>query len=89
MILIIVIMLAGILFGRLTARSKATARFSSAVTLTVCALVGVLGYSIGADPAIMSEIHVIGFRSVLLAVTGTAGAIAGAYLLTRLTRNGK
>lgn len=85
MIEILLILAAGIALGRIGAKLRLTARIGGAVKWTVCALVAVLGYSIGADSTLAGELPEIGLTGISLAVAGTAGSIIGAMILTRLT----
>ncbi len=82
---ILLILAAGIAIGRIGAKLTITARIGGAVKWTVCGLVGVLGYSIGADSTLAAELPEIGLTGIVLALAGTAGSIAGAMILMRAT----
>lgn len=86
MIEILIILAAGIVLGRCGAKLWVTGRLAGTVKWTVCALVGVLGYSIGADSTLAGALPELGLTGIALAISGTAGSIIGAMTLVRMTR---
>lgn len=85
MLILILIMLAGVLTGRLLLR-RARFNISPVMLVTVCLLVGVLGFTAGADPEVVAALPKVGLQSVILGVCATSGAIVGTLLLIKLMR---
>ncbi len=85
MLILILIMLAGVIAGRLVLR-RARLNISPIMLVTVCLLVGVLGFTVGADPEIVAALPKVGLQSLILGVCATLGAIGGTLLLIKLLR---
>lgn len=85
MFILILIMLVGGVVGRLFLQ-RLRLCLSRWIIVTVSILVGVLGYTVGADSQVAEALPRIGLLSLVLGVTGTLGAILGTYLLVKILR---
>ena len=79
MLAIIFTFLGGCLLGYIIkTRSKALRVVKVLQDLFMAILLILLGYSVGNDPVVLSEIHNLGFEALIL----TVGAITGSILFT-------
>ena len=83
MIEIIAILVCGVLLGRLLSSVKAVKKFAERMSYTVWILIFVLGYSVGADSYVMSNIPSLGVDAITLAALSTAGSILATLLASR------
>lgn len=89
MIEILLILACGMIIGRLLRGWQPLVFISRNITVTVCCLVGSLGFIIGADTTLTESLPSIGLTGLILAVAGTAGSILGAMLITRFLKTKK
>ncbi len=83
MLSIILIMIAGIIAGRLLRGCAVVKRFASAVSVTVCLLVAVLGFTVGANREVVDSLATVGVDAVILSLAGVAGSILVVTLIRR------
>lgn len=83
MIEIIGILAAGILAGRFFRRYSWPLKAASLVTATVCVLIFVLGFSVGADTPVHAGLFYLLSDAVSLTVLGLGGSFAGVWILRR------
>lgn len=89
MFYVILFVLFGILIGRYTRRVAALRCINSSVSLTVGALLVVLGWAVGGDGALLRGIGRWGGEALLLCAAGVLGSALAAWVFVRLMGNGR
>ena len=79
MFVIIGIMFLGTALGYLFRRITFLQRLNPVIMLTICALLFVLGLSIGANEMIMKNLTTLGLQALVLACAGTFGSILAGW----------
>lgn len=75
MLEIIVILLIGIILGRIFSRLKSTRKLAEGMSVTVWMLIFALGFSVGADSAVMNRIPALGTDALVIALLATGGSM--------------
>ena len=83
MIEIIGILAAGIIAGRILRMYSWPAKFAGLVAVTVCALIFVLGYSVGAGTTSGTAMLPVVGEAISLTLLGLSGSFAGVWFLKR------
>lgn len=83
MLSIILIMIGGIIAGRLLRGYAVTKLFASAVSVTVCLLVAVLGFTVGANREVVGSLATVGVDALILTLAGVAGSILMVILILK------
>jgi uncharacterized membrane protein YbjE (DUF340 family) len=87
MVLIIVIFLSGILLGFFFRKSIHVNKLSGKISsILVFLLLFSLGFSVGKNEMIMSNIAFLGIQSLLITVFAIAGSIGLLYIYLKITR---
>lgn len=82
MIEVIVLLIVGMLIGYLLRRKKKVLKINRTLTsLSIYALLFVLGASLGSDSQLLEKLPSIGLHSIILSVLGIGGSVALAALL--------
>lgn len=89
MFTIILLMAAGALTGHLLRHIRLLRQVEKSASLTVFALLFVLGLSIGSNQLIIENLDRFGWQAAVLATAGTAGSILAAALVVQLFFNKK
>lgn len=84
MLEILLLFAAGILLGRLFRGYKLFNFFSKYVSLTICLLIFVLGFSVGSNDAVIDELDKVLTTSVVLSVCGFIGSVSAVVFMTKL-----
>lgn len=89
MFTIILLMAVGALTGHLLRHIRLLRQVEKSASLTVFALLFVLGLSIGSNQLIIENLDRFGWQAAVLATAGTAGSILAAALVVQLFFNKK
>lgn len=81
---IICTMLAGIVIGRFLHDGKFLKNIEKSTSLTIAALLFVLGLSIGSNRLIVENLRRVGWQAAILAVLSLAGSIVAARIVFQL-----
>ncbi|WP_298451777.1 LysO family transporter [uncultured Prevotella sp.] len=88
MFTVILIMLSGIMVGRLL-RSRRMTFLPRVVMFMIWVLLFLLGVEVGANPEIIKNLKLLGVEALVIAVAGTLGSVLLAWALWRYAeRNG-
>lgn len=87
MFIIIGIMLSGVLFGYLI-RSKKIIILHKVITALIWILLLLLGVAVGANRAIIDNLHIIGLDAIYITAGAVVGSILASWLLWRIIRHG-
>lgn len=83
---IIGILAVGIIAGRILRSNTWPAKIAGLVTVTVCILVFVLGFTVGAAPAVNNDLLGVMADAVTLTALGLAGSFAAVFILKKSLR---
>lgn len=86
MLKILIIMIVGIVLGRIT-RDRIHLSIKTITFILVCTLLLLLGYEAGGNDAVMHSIPTLGARALLLSSASIAGSILFAYILWHSIKN--
>ena len=89
MIEIIGILAVGILVGRIWRSNAWPSKIAGLVTVTVCILVFVLGFTVGAAPAVNNDLPGVLADAVTLTALGLAGSFTAVYKKKKSLRKGR
>jgi uncharacterized membrane protein YbjE (DUF340 family) len=90
MFIVIGIMLLGTGLGYLFRHVAVLQRLNPLIMITICALLFVLGLSIGSNEMIMNNLATLGWQAAILAFAGTSGSILAGWGVYRFFfRDGK
>ena len=84
MLHIIAIMLCGVALGYFFRNSKLTQQTEKTISLTIIALLFILGLSIGSNDAIVNNLTTYGSQAAILAIFGLGGSVLTSWLVYRL-----
>ena len=84
MIHIIAIMLFGVLLGRRFRHMKFTQKTEKSISLTIIALLFILGLSIGSNELIVNNLYTYGRQAAILSMFGLGGSILLSFLVYKL-----
>jgi len=85
MIVILVVLTAGIILGFLMRNHERMIRTADRIMNgTIYLLLFLLGLSVGANETIISNIHTIGVRALVLTVGAIVGSVIVSYIVSRL-----
>lgn len=68
-------------------RHKAVLWLDNLIMFWVCLLLFLIGMEVGGDENILTSFHILGYKSVLLALCTTLGAMLAAWGLWRVVHN--
>lgn len=85
MLKLIIVMIIGVVAGRLMSH-RAKLPLPLLLSATVCLLVCLLGYSVGADRQVASALPRLGLKSIVLGAAGTIGAVLATFVLIKSMR---
>lgn len=81
---VLLIMLAGVVFGYLCQNARFVKFAGRGIALTIFIMLFVLGLSVGSNPAIVRNLGSFGWQAALLAVAGSLGSVLAAWLVFNL-----
>ena len=84
MIHLILTIAAGLCAGYLLWGWKALEHVGKAISVTIWAMLFIMGVKIGADRQILDNISTLGWQSLLLSLASVAGSVFFAFLLYRI-----
>lgn len=79
MFIVIGIMFGGIVLGYLLRKVEILQRIGKPISYTILLLLFLLGISVGANDAIMSNLATLGGQAFILAFAGTLGSVLAAW----------
>jgi uncharacterized membrane protein YbjE (DUF340 family) len=83
MFTVIAIMLAGVLIGYLARAVPMLQKVGKSISVTIILLLFLLGMSVGSNETIVSELGRLGWVAVVIALAGTCGSVAAAWLIVK------
>ncbi|MEG1543493.1 MAG: LysO family transporter [Tannerellaceae bacterium] len=81
MFIVIGIMFAGIFLGYLLRGVELLQRIGRPISYTILLLLFLLGVSVGANEAIVTNLSSLGGQALVLALAGTAGSVLSAWVV--------
>lgn len=81
---IILTMLAGVIIGHFLRHGKCSVRVERTISLTILALLFVLGLSVGSNRQVIANLGHLGWQAVVLATLSLIGSVLAAFLVYRV-----